>query len=97
VTRIDGVAHLRIKECDRLAVLSSELAKLGASVEVSDDSLIVAPRSLRGGATLDPQGDHRMAMAFALVGLRVPDVEIADRRCVAKSFSSFWSVLEQIR
>ncbi len=96
-TRIDGIAHLRIKECDRVAVLAGELAKIGARIDEREDSMTVRPGPLAGGAELDPHGDHRMAMAFGLVGLRVPDLEILDPECVSKSFPDFWEVLERIR
>ncbi len=97
-TRIVNVAHLRIKESDRMAVLARELAKVGARIDVGRDSMTVTPDSALGGeATLDPHGDHRMAMAFGLVSLRVPGIEVLDPGCVSKSYPDFWSVLEAFR
>ena len=97
VTRIEGVGHLRIKECDRLDVLSTELGKLGARIAVEPDALVITPAPLHGGTRLDPAGDHRMAMAFGLVGLRVPGVIVAEPGCVSKSFPDFWDALERLR
>lgn len=96
-TRIDGVAHLRIKECDRIAVMQQELTKLGAEIEQEEDSMVVTPATLQGGVRLDPHGDHRMAMIFGLVGLVIPNIVVEDPGCVSKSFSSFWDVLERFR
>jgi 3-phosphoshikimate 1-carboxyvinyltransferase len=101
-TEIYGVAHLRHKESDRLAALASELGRLGGVVEELPDGLRIHPgpagaagglgglaAGLHGGR-VDPNGDHRIAMAGALVGLRVPGVSVADPGCVAKSFPGFW-------
>lgn len=91
-----GVAHLRFKESDRLAVLADGLSAVGATVLLDADRITVVPGDRYRGATLDPHGDHRMAMAFALLGLRVPGVRIAQPACVAKSFPEFFSVLESL-
>jgi 3-phosphoshikimate 1-carboxyvinyltransferase len=88
-TRIRNVAHLRHKESDRLGVLAAELRKFGGAVTEYDDGLGIVPSKVHG-ATIDPHGDHRMAMACALVGLRVPGVVITDPDCVRKSFPQFW-------
>jgi 3-phosphoshikimate 1-carboxyvinyltransferase len=94
-SKIRGAAHTRLKESDRVAVLARELGKIGARIDPFADGLDVAPLSDGHEAALDPQGDHRMAMAFGLVGLRVP-LSIADRECVGKSFPDFWSALDRI-
>jgi 3-phosphoshikimate 1-carboxyvinyltransferase len=93
---IRNVAHLRWQESDRLRAVATELARLGARVEERTDGLTVWPSVLHGGrvATYD---DHRIAMAFALVGLRTPGIEIADPGCVAKTFPDFFSRLEALR
>jgi len=96
-TAITGAAHLRVKESDRIAVLVRELARLGADLEEREDGLVVRPAPLAGPAALDPTADHRMAMAFGLVGLRVPGVEITDPGCVSKSYPDFWAMLEAFR
>jgi 3-phosphoshikimate 1-carboxyvinyltransferase len=96
-THFTNIAHLRAKESDRLTVLAGELRKLGARIEERRDGLFVRPAPLRGGVRLDPHGDHRMAMTFGLVGLRVPGVRIADRACVTKSFPGFFRELGKLR
>ncbi len=88
-TRITNIAHLRHKESDRLAALTTELRKLGADVSADADSLTIRPASLLG-AQLDTYNDHRLAMSFALAGLRVPGVRIENPNCVRKSFPNFW-------
>lgn len=91
-TEIANIAHLRIKECDRLHAVSTELAKLGVRVEERPDSMVVYGE---GGANMhqadiETYNDHRMAMSMAVAGLRVPGVKIAGEQCVAKSFPDFW-------
>ena len=94
-TRIRNVANLRIKETDRLAALETELRKLGADARTTQDSLTVAPGPLRG-AEIETYDDHRMAMAFALAGLRIPGVLIRDPACVSKTWPEYFSVLEAL-
>ena len=89
-----GVSHLRFKESDRLAVLADGLSRLGATVLLEDDRMTVVPAQDYRGADLDPRGDHRMAMAFAILGLRIPGVTIKDPACVAKSFPGFFRTFE---
>jgi len=90
--RIRNVEHLRWQESDRLRAVATELARLGARVEERDDGISVWPSPLHAArvATYD---DHRIAMAFALAGLRVPGVEIADPGCVGKTFPDFFTRL----
>jgi 3-phosphoshikimate 1-carboxyvinyltransferase len=95
-TRVTGVGHLRHKESDRLGTLAEELTILGARVHASDDVLEISPGPLHGGV-LDPQDDHRMAMVFALIGLRVPGVVVRNPGCVKKSFPKFWEELEKLQ
>lgn len=91
-TRIRNVAHLRYKESDRLGTLAGQLRLLGADITVLDDGLAIAPGPLHG-AQLDPHEDHRLAMMFALIGLRVGGVVVEDPDCVRKSFPRFWDEL----
>jgi 3-phosphoshikimate 1-carboxyvinyltransferase len=91
-TVIKNIAHLRIKECDRLAAVVTELTRMGARVEEQPDSMIIhgdGGASLHG-ALIETYKDHRMAMSFAVAGLRVAGVQISDEGCVAKSFPDFW-------
>ena len=92
--RIDNVWNLRIKETDRLAALHAELRKFGAQVEEGRDYLVVHPpaRPL-SPVTVETYGDHRMAMAFAIAGLRLPGVTIREPGCVAKTFPEFFERL----
>ncbi len=88
-SRIRNVPHLRHKESDRLAGLAGELSRTGARVEASDDGLTIHPAPLHG-VVLDTLDDHRLAMSFALLGLRVPGIAVENPGCVVKSFPSFW-------
>jgi 3-phosphoshikimate 1-carboxyvinyltransferase len=94
-TRLTNVANLRLKETDRLAALEKELAKLGARAEASADALTIVPGPLHG-AEIDTYEDHRMAMSFALAGLRVPGVVIRDPGCVTKTWPAFFDTLERL-
>jgi 3-phosphoshikimate 1-carboxyvinyltransferase len=94
-TTIRGVAHLRVKESDRLAALEAELRRLGAGVAVGPDWLRIEPGPLRG-AVIETYDDHRMAMSFALAGLRVPGVAIRDPGCVAKTWPGFFEALDAL-
>ncbi|MBI5093816.1 MAG: 3-phosphoshikimate 1-carboxyvinyltransferase, partial [Candidatus Hydrogenedentes bacterium] len=88
-TTVRNVANLRIKECDRISATVTELRKLGAGVEEFDDGFRITPGPLRGAA-IDTYDDHRMAMSFAMAGLRVPGVVINDPGCVSKTFPDFF-------
>jgi 3-phosphoshikimate 1-carboxyvinyltransferase len=99
VSRIRNVAHIRHKETDRLAALATELRKLGARVDELPDGLIIdppAPKKLQA-ARIDTYDDHRMAMSFALAGLKVPGITIVNPDCVAKTYPGFWRDLEVLR
>ena len=88
-----NVAHMRVKESDRLAALERELTRLGARAEAAGDALRVEPGPLRG-AVIETYDDHRMAMAFALAGLRIPGVAIQDPGCVSKTWPDYFRALE---
>jgi 3-phosphoshikimate 1-carboxyvinyltransferase len=94
-THIRNVANLRIKETDRLAALEKELRKIGANARAGEDSIHIAPGPHRG-AEIETYDDHRMAMAFALAGLRIPGVAIRDPACVAKTWPDYFAMLEGI-
>lgn len=99
-TTLRGAAHTRIKECDRIAVLATELSKIGARIRERDDGLEIEPlqQAAEGDPVqLDPANDHRMAMAFGLVALRVPRLRVKDPDCVSKSFPRFWQVLDELQ
>lgn len=93
---IVNVANLRVKESDRIAVLASELRKLGATVEEREDGLKIEPGWSSEPAVIDPHGDHRIAMAFAIAGVARGGVSIEDERVVAKSYPRFWRDLASL-
>ena len=95
-TRITGVGFIRRKESDRLGDLAAEMSKTGASVEVEDDGLLVTPVAELRGARLATHHDHRLAMAFGLLGLVVDGIEVADPDVVTKSWPDFWDALDAI-
>ena len=95
-TRITGVGFIRGKESDRLGDLATELTKLGADVSVDADGLTITPTDMLHAAVLDTHHDHRLAMAFGLLGLVVDGVEIADPDVVSKSWPGYWETLDAI-
>jgi len=94
-TLIRNIGHLRIKESNRIEAVVAQLNKMGVSAVDRGDGLEVVGGSPHG-AMIDTYDDHRIAMSFAVAGMQVPGVEIADPGCVAKSFPDFWAVLEQL-
>ncbi len=94
-TRIENVEHLAYKESDRLHSIQQNLSACGIDTAATETGL-----EIRGGqpepATIDPYGDHRIAMAFAVLGLATPGTSIADPDVVRKSFSNFFDVLDEL-
>jgi 3-phosphoshikimate 1-carboxyvinyltransferase len=95
-TRISGVGFIRGKESDRLGDLAAELRKTGAVLTVEADGLLVEPTDQLHGARLGTHHDHRLAMAFGLLGLVVDGIEIFDPSVVSKSWPSYWDALAAI-
>ncbi len=95
-TTIRNVGSLRLKESDRLAALRQELTKLGATVDERPDGLIIRPPERLTPAAIDTYDDHRMAMSFALAGLKCPGLVINDPQCCAKTFPDFFERFERI-
>jgi 3-phosphoshikimate 1-carboxyvinyltransferase len=95
-TRVRGIGFIRRKETDRLAAVVRELRRCGVMAEETDDGFVVHPGTPRP-AVVETYDDHRMAMSFALLGLRVPGIAIADPDCVAKTFPGFWDALDALR
>ena len=89
-TTIRNIANLRIKETDRIAALACELRKLGAEVTEQSDALCIQPPRIVTPATIDTYNDHRMAMSFAVAGLRIDGIQIRDPQCVNKTFPDFF-------
>ncbi len=96
-TRITGIANLRAKESDRISAPATELARLGIEAAEGDDWLEIRPGAPVTPATVETYNDHRMAMAFALIGLANPGVTIRDPACAGKSFPGFWDELARLR
>lgn len=96
-TMVRNVANLRLKETDRLTALCTELRKLGARVEEYPDGLRLEPPPELQPAAIDTYDDHRMAMSFALAGLRLPGVVIRNAECCAKTFPDFFERFERLQ
>lgn len=95
--RLEHIHNLRIKETDRLHALATELRKFGASVEEGEDYIVIEPaQNYHQAVAVDTYGDHRMAMAFALAGLRLANITIRNPACVAKTFPDFFARWEQL-
>jgi len=94
-TIIRNVAHLRIKESNRLEALVRELAKTGIRAEETGDGLVITGGKPHG-AEIETYNDHRIAMGFAVLGLRAPGMRIRNPGCVGKSFPGFWDELEKL-
>lgn len=91
---LTGLHTLPIKETDRLAALQAELGKFGAKVDIDSESLTLIPQAqLDGGVSVDTYNDHRMAMAFAPLALKV-DFIVNDAQVVSKSYPDFWKDLK---
>lgn len=102
-TRISGIAHTRKQETDRVAGMARELIKLGQRVIETEDSLVIEPRPLRAGQTIETYGDHRFAMSFAILGSHdlqgdgLPWLTIGNPGVCAKTFPNFFELLETVR
>jgi len=97
-TTIDGVGFIRHKESDRLADLADGLRRIGCGAEVLDDGLRVVPQSLDTyrGAELSVHHDHRLAMAWSLLALRVEGISVDDPGVVSKSWPDWWAVRDRL-
>ena len=94
-SRITGIGFIRDKETDRVGHVVAELRRAGIDAVEEPDGYVVRPGPVRP-ATIETYGDHRMAMAFALLGLRAPGIRIADPGCVAKTYPGFWQMLARL-
>ena len=94
---VTGIGNVRFKESDRIAAMEENLGRTGVRTESGPDWMRVFPGTPHG-ATIDPHGDHRIAMAFAVLGLATPGIAVDDPACVAKTcpgFFDLWRTLEQ--
>jgi 3-phosphoshikimate 1-carboxyvinyltransferase len=94
-SRLDGLGSLRHKESDRLQALADQLRNVGGEARLEGDSLVIVPGVLRP-AKVDTYGDHRIAMAFSLVGLAHPGIEIEGPEVVDKTWPGFWDMLDSL-
>jgi len=94
-TRIRNVAHMRLKETDRVSAVVTELQRRGLSVEEHEDGMTIHPGPLQPG-TVATYDDHRMAMSFSLLGLRQPGIVIADPGCTSKTYPEYFADLESL-
>ncbi len=93
-TTITGIGHIRFQESDRLHAIVTELGKLGIKCDEEADSVTIYPGVPKAGA-VDTYEDHRMAMGFSLIGLRIPGITINDPACCRKTFENYFDVLDQ--
>ena len=90
--RFTELGRLRVQECERVVALRTELTKCGAKVVEEGDTLTVYPSKLHG-ADIETYNDHRMAMCFAILGLKVPGIKLKNPACVKKTFPNFFQKL----
>jgi 3-phosphoshikimate 1-carboxyvinyltransferase len=95
-TRVTGIGFIRKKETDRVRAVVTELQRLGIHAVEEDDGFIIYPGTTKP-ARVETYDDHRMAMSFALIGLRAKGVTILEPGCVGKTFPNYWDVLETLR
>ncbi len=93
--RIENVGHIRLQESDRIHAIATELSRLGVTCKEEKDALTIQPKMPNAGI-VQTYDDHRMAMAFALIGLRVQGIEIANPMCCRKTFEEYFDVLETL-
>ncbi|HEX2998347.1 MAG TPA: hypothetical protein VHP14_26210, partial [Anaerolineales bacterium] len=95
-TTIRGTAFIRAKETDRVHAVCTELGRLGVHVEEREDGMTIYPCNDIQPATIQTYNDHRMAMAFSLIGLRAEGICIENSACVSKTFPNFFEVLKTL-
>ena len=94
---VTGLRTLRVKETDRIAALANELQRIGCTVRTTHDSITVDPRTRHENPVqIETYNDHRMAMAFAVLGLVRPGISIKNPACVSKSYPTFWRDLARL-
>ncbi len=92
-TTVTGISHLKYKESDRITGTAGLLNSLGGDVRANTDKITINPSPLHGGV-IDPAGDHRTAMSFAVLGLGIGGITIEHAECTNKSFPGFWDALK---
>lgn len=94
-TELGGIAHTRLQESDRIRAVADGINALGGNATAFGDSIRIEPAPLRGGV-VDAKGDHRIAMAFSVLGLQVPGVAIEGADSVSKTFPDFYAMLKEL-
>jgi len=94
-TRFTDLGRLRVQECERVKALRTELTKCGALIAESGDTLTIEPGAL-AGAEIETYDDHRIAMCFGMLGLRVPGIRLRKPACVRKTFPNFFAKLGEL-
>ncbi len=95
IVRIENIGHIRLQESDRIHAIATELSRLGIRCDEEQDAVTVYPGEPKP-AVVQTYDDHRMAMAFALIGLRTEGIEIADPMCCRKTFETYFEVLDRL-
>ncbi len=93
--RIENIGHIRLQESDRIHAIATELNRLGISCEEEPDAVTIHP-GMPKPTVVQTYEDHRMAMAFALVGLRIEGIEISDPMCCRKTFETYFDTLDKL-
>ncbi len=96
-TQIRGIASARVKETDRVSAVCVELQRLGVKVDEFEDGMKIYPCEKIQPSSIKTYNDHRMAMAFSLIGLRAEGVQIENPDCVSKTFPNYFDVLDELR
>ena len=94
-TKITGIGHIRLQESDRLSAIATELTKMGIEVKEGEDFLVIQPGKVQP-SQVETYEDHRMAMAFSLIGLRAEGIEILNPICCKKTFEEYFVLLDSI-
>ena len=94
-TELGGIAHTRLQESDRIRAVAAGINALGGKATAFADSIRIEPTPLHGGV-VDAMGDHRIAMAFSILGLEVPGVAIEGAESVSKTFPDFYAMLKAL-
>lgn len=92
---ITGIGHIRLQECDRISAIVRNLSALGIQVEEKPDAVTIYPGTPKG-CEIETYDDHRVAMSFALTGLRTEGVRILNPSCCKKTFAEYFAVLEEV-
>lgn len=92
---ITGIGHIRLQECDRIEAIVHDLTALGIRTEEKSDAVTIYPGTPKG-CEIETYDDHRVAMSFALTGLRTEGVRILNPSCCKKTFAEYFTVLEEV-